>query len=103
MSTVSLKEPKPELKIVEDATCTFCGCVCDDITLKVEGDRITEAKSACILGKSWFFNHQHEEGPACLIEGRPASEEEGIERAARILVQAKDTSIYAWSDTTSEA
>jgi formylmethanofuran dehydrogenase subunit B len=105
MSTISLPEPKTEaaLKIVEDATCTFCGCVCDDITLKVEGDRITEAKSACILGKSWFFGHQHEEGPACLIEGQPATVADGIERAAQILAAAKYPIVYGLSDTTSEA
>jgi formylmethanofuran dehydrogenase subunit B len=105
MSTISMPEPKTGagLRIVEDATCTFCGCVCDDITLKVEGDRITEAKSACVLGKSWFFGHQHEEGPACLIEGRPAPVADGIERAARILVVAKYPIVYGLSDTTSEA
>src|SRR5262249_58316482 len=63
----------------------------------------TEAKSACILGKSWFFNHQHVEGPACLIEGQPASVGEGIERAARILAEARYPIIYGLSDTTSEA
>src|SRR6516164_9873857 len=98
MSTATLAETKPALKIVEDATCTFCGCVCDDISLKVEGDRITEAKRACGLGKSWFFSHQHEDGPACLIEGQPASVEDGIERAARILVEAKYPIIYGLSD-----
>jgi formylmethanofuran dehydrogenase subunit B len=88
---------------VEDATCTFCGCVCDDITLKVEGDRITEAKSACGLGRSWFFKHRLTDQPACLVEGRPAPLEEGIERAARILTDAKYPIIYGLSDTTSEA
>ena len=36
-------------KVVQDATCTFCGCVCDDIDLHVEGDKIVDAKRACIL------------------------------------------------------
>jgi formylmethanofuran dehydrogenase subunit B len=103
MSTVEASGTENGLKIVEDATCTFCGCVCDDITLKVEGDRITEAKAACILGKSWFFNHQHTEGPACLVDGEPATVEDGIERAARILTEAKYPIIYGLSDTTSEA
>ena len=46
-------------KIVENATCTFCGCVCDDITLTVDIDnkKITKAKDACVLGKSLFLNH----------------------------------------------
>ena len=105
MRTATLNEnaTKTALKIVEDATCTFCGCVCDDITLKVDGDRITEAKSACVLGKSWFFNQHHTDDPACLIEGQPASLEDGVERAARILTDAKYPIIYGLSDTTSEA
>jgi formylmethanofuran dehydrogenase subunit B len=103
MSTVSSDETKTEIKIVEDATCTFCGCLCDDITLTVEGDKITEAEAACSLGESWFFNHQQEDGPACLIEGKPASVEEGIERAARLLTEAKYPIVYGLSDTTSEA
>ena len=103
LSTVTLNELKQDLKIIEDATCTYCGCVCDDITLKVEGNRITEAKSACILGKAWFFNHEHEHGPACLIDGQPAALEDGIERAARILTEAKYPIICGLADTTSEA
>lgn len=47
-----------ELKVVSNATCTFCGCVCDDIELTVEGNHITKAKNACVLGKAWFLNHQ---------------------------------------------
>jgi len=46
-----------ELKVVSNATCTFCGCVCDDIELTVEGTHITKAKNACVLVKAWFLNH----------------------------------------------
>lgn len=90
-------------KIVADAACTFCGCVCDDIELVVEGDRIVEARNACVLGKAWFLGHTGPHRPACLIEGRPAPVEEGIERAARILVQARYPLVYGLSDTTCEA
>ena len=47
-----------------------------------------------MLGKSWFFNHHHTDDPACLIEGEPATVEEGIERAARILTEARYPIIY---------
>jgi formylmethanofuran dehydrogenase subunit B len=93
----------PELKVVKDATCTFCGCVCDDIELKVEGHKIVEAKRACVLGTAWFLNHEVEDRPSCLIQGRPASVEQGIERAAQILANAKYPLIYGLSDTTVEA
>ncbi len=39
-------------KVIENAICTFCGCVCDDIELTVDsgGKHITQAKNACVLG-----------------------------------------------------
>ena len=92
-----------ELKIVKDATCTFCGCVCDDIDLTVDGHQIIEAKRACVLGKAWFLNHDIEDRPACSIDGQPASVAEGIERASQILANAKYPLIYGLSDTTSES
>lgn len=95
----------PELKVVQDATCTFCGCVCDDIDLTVDVDekRITQAKRACVLGKAWFFNHHIEERPEALVDGQPATYEEAIERAAEILLAADYPVTYGLSDTTSEA
>ena len=33
--------------IVKNATCTFCGCVCDDIELHADGERIVKTKDAC--------------------------------------------------------
>ena len=89
--------------IVDDATCTFCGCVCDDIELKVQGKRIVEAKRACALGTAWFLHHRIEDRPACRVDGQPASVTDGIERAARILVDARYPLIYGLSDTTCES
>ena len=102
MATVE-SDPKTELKVVNDATCTFCGCVCDDINLQVDGHSIVKAQNACVLGKAWFLNHDIEDRPACLIEGKPASVEEGIQRAAKILHEARYPLTYGLSDTTSEA
>lgn len=92
-----------ELKVVEDAVCTFCGCVCDDINLSVKGTEIVKAQRACVLGTAWFLNHSIEDRPACLIEGQPATVEEGVQRAAEILQQANYPLIYGLSDTTSES
>ena len=38
-----------ELTVTKNATCTFCGCVCDDIELHSDGTRITHSKAACVL------------------------------------------------------
>ncbi|MDH3717204.1 MAG: formylmethanofuran dehydrogenase subunit B [Planctomycetota bacterium] len=96
-------EHSTELKIVQDATCTFCGCVCDDIDLKVEGHTITEAKRACVLGKAWFLNHEIEEGASCQIDGQPASFDEAVQRAAEILCNARYPQVYGLSDSPCEA
>ncbi len=92
-----------EPTLVEDATCTFCGCLCDDIGLRVEENRITEARDACGLGQTWFLNRSQSEGPVCLIHGQPAALEEGIERAARILVEARYPLIFGLDEATTEA
>jgi formylmethanofuran dehydrogenase subunit B len=92
-----------ELKVVSNATCTFCGCVCDDMELTVEGHRITKAKNACVLGKAWFLNHHVEDRPVATIRGEPVSLDEAIDEAARILTTARYPIVYGLSDTTCEA
>src|SRR5687767_3975696 len=69
-----------ELTVVKNATCTFCGCVCDDIELHSDGVRITHTKAACVLGVSWFKNHTAEHlYPDALIDGKEATVDEAIE------------------------
>jgi formylmethanofuran dehydrogenase subunit B len=92
-----------ELKVIHDATCTFCGCVCDDIELTVKDDHIIEAKRACALGKSWFLNHSIEDRPSCTIDGKPATLEQGYDRAAQILTNGKYPICYGLSDSPCEA
>lgn len=92
------------LNVVENATCTFCGCVCDDIELHADQERIVEAKAACILGKAWFLNHTAERlYPDALIDGQPATVEEAIEVAAECLHAADMPLVYGMSNVTCEA
>ena len=90
--------------VVKNATCTFCGCVCDDIELHAEGERIVKTKSACSLGESWFKNHTAERlYPDALIDGEPASVDEAVEAAAEFLYQANMPLVYGLSNVTCEA
>ncbi len=92
------------LRVVPNATCTFCGCVCDDIELHAEGDRIVKAKNACSLGEAWFRNHTAERlFPDALIDGRPASVDDAVEAAADFLYQANMPLVYGLSNITCEA
>ena len=86
------------LTIVKNATCTFCGCVCDDIELHADGERITHTKAACVLGVSWFKNHTAERlYPDALIDGRPATVDEAVAAAADMPL------VYGLSNITCEA
>ena len=94
-----------EAKVVKNAICTFCGCVCDDIELTVDPaeKHITKATNACVLGKAWFLEHKVEEFPVALIDGKEASLKDAVEAAAQVFVNAKFPAIYGLSDTTCEA
>jgi len=94
-----------KIRIINDATCTFCGCVCDDMNLTVdlEEHKITKAENACVLGRAWFKEHGIEERPFALIDGREATTDEAIEAAAQILANARYPVVYGLSDTTCEA
>ena len=92
------------LTVVKNATCTFCGCVCDDIELHAEGERIVKTKNACSLGESWFRHHTAERlYPDALIDGRPATVEEAIAAAADFLDKADMPLVYGLSNVTCEA
>ena len=93
-----------ELTVTKNATCTFCGCVCDDIELRSDGERIVETKAACILGTSWFKNHTAERlYPDALVDGREATVDEAVETAAEFLYNANLPLVYGLSNTTCEA
>lgn len=92
------------LKVIDHATCTFCGCVCDDIQLHADDERIHQAKKACVLGKAWFLNHTAERKyPDALIDGKEATVDEAIAAAAEYLYQADMPLVYGMSNTTCEA
>ena len=92
------------MEIVKNATCTFCGCVCDDIELHAEGDKIVKAKNACSLGDAHFKFHTAERlYPDALIDGQPASVADAVELAADILYNANMPLVYGLSNVTCEA
>ncbi len=93
-----------ELNVVENATCTFCGCVCDDIELHADNERIVKTKHACSLGEAWFKNHTAEHlYPDALINGQEATVEEAVQVAAKYLHAAHLPLVYGLSNITCEA
>ncbi len=91
--------------MVEDAICSFCGCLCDDINVEVEGNRVVRAKHACRLGSSKIMGHERIKRPMMREDGvlKEVSYQEAYDRAAEILLGAQKPLLYGWASTVCEA
>jgi len=90
---------------VKDAVCPFCGCLCDDIEVEIEGDRVVGVTNACELGATKFLGGKRLKSPI-RREGKAWKEisyDEAIRYAAEMLLDAERPLLYGWSGTHGEA
>ena len=91
-----------ENTVIENVVCTFCGCLCDDLVVEVDGGRVAKLRRACSNGRGLFAHYD----PAPVqptVDGREVGWQEAVAEAARILDQADCPLIYGLSSTASEA
>ena len=90
--------------VIGPLTCPVCGCLCDDILVVKQGNRINEVQNACPLGKEWLLHHGSSEpaGPAALIRGEPAEPAQAVEHMARMLLEANAPVILGLGRSTNE-
>jgi len=87
---------------IENVICKFCGCLCDDIIVEVENNRILKAKRACPNGKGLFLNYDPSfQKP--MVDGREVEWGEAISASVDILTAADSPLIYGLSSTSNEA
>ncbi len=92
--------------IHENVVCPFCGCLCDDLEVEVEGGKITSLKNACIISKSKFMNHERNRAKLMAKRGGELVKVdlmEAVTRAADILQNADSPLIYGLSTTECDA
>lgn len=89
-------------RVVENVTCTFCGCLCDDIVVEVEDDRIARLRRACANGRGVFADYDPTPRKPT-VSGREVDWEQAIAEAVQILVKADSPLIYGLSSSASEA
>jgi formylmethanofuran dehydrogenase subunit B len=89
-----MNEPR---RVVSDVPCTLCGCVCDDLRLTIEDNRIVQAERACRLAEPWLLGQGQRSPPAAQIEDRAVGLDEALGRAAAILGAARSPLIYGLS------
>lgn len=105
------------MTVITDALCPFCGCLCDDITVVVENNKIIEAKHACKLGSAKILGHcrlgsktieTHHTIKEPLIRKskhdgfKEVSYDEAINEAAEILANSKRPLLYGWASASCE-
>jgi formylmethanofuran dehydrogenase subunit B len=88
--------------VVEHVACPFCGCLCDDIAVEVEDERILKVKRACTSGQGIFMDYDPSSRRP-LVDGREVELDEAVAEAAAILEAADSPLIYGLSSSASEA
>ncbi len=92
------------LKTENNVVCTFCGCLCDDISVDVDTaeNKIAKIRGACSNGRTMFENYNAE--PLLpKLDGEEIPWDEAIRVAADILKKARSPLIYGFSSSSSEA
>ena len=85
--------------VITDAVCPFCGCLCDDLEITVEGDGIVNVKNACAISRSKFMNHGENRISSATVDGEAVDYLEAVEAAAGILAKAVRPLVYGLSST----
>lgn len=81
----------------ENVPCTVCGCVCDDLSLTFEGDRLVHSERACELAQPWLEALNGPHWPACTVAGEKTSVEQGLEQAAELLRGSRTPLVFGLS------
>jgi formylmethanofuran dehydrogenase subunit B len=86
----------------QDVVCTFCGCLCDDLEVEVENNKIIHVKKACQIGRNKLLNIQSHFS-SIRVNGQEVSLDYALEKSAKILSEAQYPLVYGLSSTTTEA
>lgn len=85
---------------VLDIPCTVCGCVCDDLRVTVEENRLVDVANACPLAMPWFqsFNGGGQSSSSvATVDGVPVDRSIAVDRAAAILGESRNPLVWGLS------
>lgn len=90
---------------IRDVACPLCGCLCDDLVVRVEGGAVTSVDNACSLGSEKFLSQSRLRSPILRDNHSwsPIEFAEAIRYAAEVLANAERPLLFGWSGTSAEA
>jgi formylmethanofuran dehydrogenase subunit B len=91
------------MAVFKDIVCPFCGCLCDDIEVTVEGNEIVGTRNACAISRSKFMNHSANKIDSPTVDGKAVALMEAVDAAAEVLALANRPLVYGLSSTECEA
>lgn len=93
----------PMLEEYSDIACTRCGCVCDDLKIRVKDNRIVDFLPACSLAEPWFrWLSQPLSTDVAEISGQPVPLEQAVLHAAKLLREAKSPLFFGLSRSSTD-
>lgn len=90
-------------KQIDNVTCLSCGCLCDDLAVRIADGQITSAERACSISQPLFVASQEKKTVTAEIEGKEVSLEAAIDRASEILDSSCSPLIWGLAESTIEA
>ncbi len=82
--------------------CAGCSCLCDDVEVELDGERVVKVKHACRIGASIFLNYNVSRAEP-MVNGKPTDIDDAIEKAIELLKGSRKVAIYGLDNTTLEA
>lgn len=83
--------------VFPNVACPRCACVCDDLQLTVQGERIVTAERACHLAEDWFLQQNSRTPPIAMHHGQPCDRPAAVQAAIDLLRNARYPLIYGLS------
>lgn len=94
-------------EIVENCTCAFCGCNCDDLAMLVKDGHVVGVRHACRLGASKVMEDMDQRLMVPMMRNDEGKLEEvdwdtALDAAAELIAGAVRPVFYGWSETSIE-
>jgi len=87
------------MAVFKDIICPFCGCLCDDLEVTIEGNKIVKTRYACAISSSKYTHHMENRIAAPTVDEKVVSLDDAVDAAAGILASARRPLIYGLSST----